>query len=100
MRLRHTNRPGDPGYFMLLRGRPWDGYGPPKHAPLWNYRLLRGWADINRSTLLRALIDGAALARLDLNDCRTEDKIKWRVARRLRASDGKHRSTCPRRGNV
>jgi hypothetical protein len=35
---------GDAGFLCLLRGRQWDGYGPSKHGPLWNYRLLPGRA--------------------------------------------------------
>ena len=43
---------------------------------------------IDRSALLRAVLDGLAAARIDLSDCTTEGAIKRAVARRI-GSNGK-----------
>ena len=40
----------------------------------------------DRSAILRGLIDGLALARIDLSTCSTEKEIKHAVAERLRAN--------------
>ena len=45
---------------------------------------------IDRSAILRGLIDGLAVARIDLSTCSTEKEIKHAVAKSLGA-DGKTR---------
>ena len=44
---------------------------------------------IDRSAILRGLIDGLALARIDLSTCSTEEEIKHAVAQRLGANSKK-----------
>ena len=44
---------------------------------------------IDRSAIIRGLIDGLAAARIDLWDCSTEHEIKKTIARRLGPPNGK-----------
>jgi hypothetical protein len=44
---------------------------------------------IDRSALLRGMLDGLAAAHLDLSDCKTEEEIKRAIVRRLGTNGGK-----------
>src|SRR5260370_40858592 len=48
---------GEPGYLLLPRGQPFNGYSLAKHGPLWNYRLLPARAGDAGTGLFHLIFD-------------------------------------------